>query len=226
MRRRFAVSLGFIVTALIAPIAEAMPRVRVDCGVDEGGSRCVFMNRGTEGGQACTIVHLTNEVTGRSIHSEEVCSGPLQPGSSTTLPITFPGEQPRAICLSEHPASTWSSCATTTTVDDSPPLNLWAPLIALALLGSLAVFIDARRLGARRDLGPGLLRFPAITWAAGCLVGLFIPLIWYRRLRPMIKATAEYLPGGPTPPPYVAMMAAETAEKGARERARSPAMKR
>jgi hypothetical protein len=210
----------------LAPPAEASPRMGVECVIDGRGSSCVFTNQGSDRGEGCTVVHLTNEVTGRSTDSDEICSGDLGPGASTTVAVTFPDEQPSAICLSETPRSTWSNCEHRTILEASPPLNLSGLVLALALLGSLAVFLDARRIGARRDLGPGILRFPPSTWAAGCLIGLFIPLIWYLRLRPMIKATADYLPGGLTPPPYARMMADEAAKKSAREETRSARSKR
>ena len=228
MLRRGLALLGCLLTLALSSPAEASPQIAVECAVNGQGSSCVFTNQGSERGEVCTVVHLTNEVTGRSTDSDEICSGVLAPGAATTVAVTFSEEQPAAICLHEHPPTTWSNCENMTIVNDSSSLNLSGLVLGLALLGSLAVFIDARRLGARRDLGPGLLRFPPITWAAGCLLGLFIPLIWYRRMRPMIKATADYLPGGLTPPPYAAMMAAEAEQKLARaaDRARAVRPKR
>lgn len=200
--RRHIAMVGCAITLALAGPGWASPRVRVDCSVDEGGGRCVFTNHGTDPGEACTTAQVTNEVTGHTTEADAVCSDVLAPGASITVPLVFSDEQPQALCVSAHPATTWASCATQSSIDESPPLKLWRPVLVLALLGSIAVFIDARRLGARRNLGPGLLAFPAITWAAGCLVGLFIPLVLYVRMRPKIKAAADYLPGGLMPPPY------------------------
>lgn len=200
MRRWLAV-LVCAIGLVGAAEAAADPRIRQRCAVDGRGARCVFTNRGTSEGSACVIIHVRHMPTGDTTVSAPLCSSTLAPGASRTVMAVFADQQPRAMCL-RPPRPQWTDCTVHINHPELPlPGTEWQ-LALVVLLTSLGVFVDARRIGARR----GLLKSPFdLRWYDWGLASLLLwPIAFpvYLWKRSKIKAAVRGEdPDAPRNPP-------------------------
>jgi hypothetical protein len=75
------------------------PRVKVTCKVMD--DKCQFQNFG-DPGQACVNVELFHQPSGRTLRSRPVCSGMMERGSSTVVPVEYEGgADARTYCMGQ-----------------------------------------------------------------------------------------------------------------------------
>jgi hypothetical protein len=144
---------------------------------------CSFTNTGTEAGRACATLILTDS-SGESIRSGVVCSGPVEPSSTTAaVPVHFVGDPALAFCGRRPPCT--PSVELSNVTSDATPFPWAAVVWSVVIASSVWVFFDARRRRERGDLGasdtgPG-------AWFVACLalwIVAFPAYLWSRRRRP------------------------------------------
>jgi hypothetical protein len=160
---------------LIALLAVVTPRtaradvyIQTACQVAGVQSACTFTNTGSSQGTACATVHLTNKASGAATSSTIVCSGDGESHSSKSVPVIFVETQPAVLC----PEMT--DCAVTITMGDVEATGAGAivPLLLplIILLSSIWVYVDAKRIGARKGLLKGLANLGPGGWLVSCLL--------------------------------------------------------
>jgi hypothetical protein len=200
MRRKLAT---LITAALLAAssTAHAIAYIQANCTVDGLGARCVFTNTGADAGSACATMRLSNRYTTQSIDSALLCSTTLQPGASVTLPAVFPGAQPMAVCLPGGPTQTLNNCSMNVTMSNAQMAgssNGWSALLGLlVIVSTIWVYADAKKIGARKGLIPGMGNTSPEGWALACFALWIVVFPLYLLKRGAIKAAAQAAGGAP-----------------------------
>ncbi len=163
---------GIVFVALVAVLsifarpASANVEIQAQCGVAAG---CVFTNAGDERGSGCAVLALARG-DGRQLRAGMVCSGELGPNSTgQAIPVRFESD-PLTFCAdgSCQPRVEMTNIRGTAT-ELSP--SLFMALVVLA--SAVWVFFDAKKIGARRGLMPGLFDLSPGGWAFATL-GIWI----------------------------------------------------
>jgi hypothetical protein len=182
-----------VLCVLVAVLALGVPRharadvyIQAACQVTAAQSACTFTNTGSSQGTACATVHVTNRSSGAATHSTIVCSGDVESQSSKSVPVIFVETQPAALC----PAMT--DCAVTVSMDNVAVSGVAAlvPLLVplVVLLSSIWVFVDAKRIGARKGLLKGLADLSSGGWLVSSLLLWIVAFPLYLASRGKIKA--------------------------------------
>jgi hypothetical protein len=149
------------------------------CGIEGSGVICRFTNAGSTKASSCARLVYTNGTTKQEIKLPAVCSGTVEPGATSTIPVTGVPEQAIvALCTPEEGQPTPCKPSIEFTRDPKPEesgldtiaIIEWA-VAAFVLLTSLWVLFDARKLRFK-ETGPS-------TWFVGCLLLWIIVFPWY-----------------------------------------------
>src|SRR5450432_99745 len=182
-----ALAIGTVVS-FAARTAHADARIESKCLATGTGTQCVFANTGSDAGQACITVTVTRKSTGGSTRSDKLCSGSVKPSESKSLSLTFAGQSPAELCLAGARPS-WADCAldvqlNSVTADTSPLVFLmWLVVVGT----SFWVYFDARRIGARKGLTPGMGNMNPGGWLLACLVLWIVGFPMYLAKRGAIR---------------------------------------
>lgn len=197
--RRWFIGMAFALWMLASGVAWADSRIQANCQAGPTGNTCVFTNSGEDAGSACATVHVAHRTTQQATDSVKLCSGELQPAGTVTLPLVFPGTAPAAVCL-VGPLPSWNNCTLDVRMSDVTVVNKWAGLNAIVwlfvFLTSLGVFLDAKRIGARKGLLKGIGDLSPGGWFACCLFLWILGFPLYLIKRGDIKAAAMAASGG------------------------------
>ena len=186
-------ALGVALAATSASAQQDRVEIRARCSALGG---CVFTNTGSEPGSGCATLVITGG-PGQSIRSSLVCSGSLQPNStSAAIPVGFAGTDALTFCA-QQPA-----CAPTVEVSnlrsDATPIP-WSLLFALVVGGSSGwVYRDAKRIGARPGLFPGMFDLGPGGWF---LCSFFLWIIAFPAYLMKREAIAKAAAATPASPP-------------------------
>lgn len=185
-----ALAIGSVVS-FAARTALADARIESKCLATGTGTNCAFTNTGSDAGQACVTVTVTRKSTGGSTRSDKLCSGSLKPSESKSLAVAFATQSPAELCLAGARPS-WADCAVDVHLDsvtaDTSPLVYLVWLIVVGT--SLWVYFDARRIGARKGLRPGLGNMNPGGWLLVCLVFWIVGFPMYLVKRREIRRAA------------------------------------
>ena len=185
-----------VLVALLVVVAPRAARadvyIQAACQVAAGQSACTFSNTGSTQGAACATVKVTQRASGAATSSTSICSGDVESHASKVVPVTFAGTQPAALC------PVMSDCAVTVTMDHvavtgaAALVQLLLPLIVL--LSSIWVYIDAKRIGARKGLLKGLTDLGPGGWFVSSLLLWIVAFPLYLASRGKIKAASATMP--------------------------------
>lgn len=187
--------MKLVVCVLVALVAVVAPRaaradvyIQAACRVTGLESACTFTNTGSTQGTACATVHLTNRSSGAVTNSTVVCSGDVESHSAKTVPIIFTETQPAALCPD------MGGCAVTITVSGVQATGAAAlvPLLLplIILLSSIWVYVDAKRIGARKGLIKGFADLGPAGWLVSCVLLWIVSFPLYLVSRAKIKAAS------------------------------------
>lgn len=185
-----------LVLALVATLIAGCGRTQVsaECKMTVLGTVCTFHNVGTERASACASVVVRNRNTDQSLRSLKTCSPTIERSSSWIGGVNFSGS-PLDLCMPDFDA-----CSLNVEVTDVKAESLsleglggtWTSVIALAIviITSLFVLVDATWIGARRGLGLGLADLGPGGWFLSCLFMWIVAFPYYVMVRPKIVRRA------------------------------------
>ena len=207
MRPRGTKAKAFAVALGIAAAAYGEAYIQANCTTSARGAECVFSNTGADPGSGCTTVQLTNRTTHRTLPSARLCSQLLQPRTTVTLPLVFPSGAPDAFCGEGVAVPSWSNCTMSVQMSDVRAVSSGGSgtstgVSFLVLLSALWVYADAKRIGARKGLVPGLGDVGPGGWFLATLFLWIVAFPLYLSKRGQIRAAAQGHPGAFSAPGF------------------------